>query len=170
MRPCRDEEGTVIGQRLTVVALLLLISCNAPSGTGSRPSPTESVNPVTEAEIQEQLQCRDELEGFLEVLQELNSRLGVGVQFDTYLDLVGDVRVEYDQLPDLEQECLFEVGFPAETALRRYIAAANIWNECIGNLGCEFDSIEPDLQEKWAQAAELIEDAQEGLEGMGPAI
>jgi hypothetical protein len=118
------------------------------------------------------LQCQDQLESFLEALGELDSRLGVGVQFDAYLELVGDVRVEYDQVPfnGMDPDCLQDVGIPAEAALRRYTQAANIWNRCIGNFACDFDSIEPKLQGKWAQATRLIAQAERGLENLGPAF
>jgi hypothetical protein len=164
----------VVLRALAALALSLLAACEAglTGGGGTSPSPTDATAEAAEESAARQLQCQEQTEEFLDELSELNSRLGVGVQFDTYLDLVGDVRVEYDQVDfnGMDFTCLQEVGIPAEAALKRYSEAAKIWNRCITDLGCDFDSVKPKLQAKWAQAANQIADAERNLENLGPGF
>jgi hypothetical protein len=56
--------------------------------------------------------CEAELGGMSTELEELDSRLGVGLTYDEYNTHVGDIRVEYDQIPfrAVDPECLTEVG------------------------------------------------------------
>jgi hypothetical protein len=116
-----------------------------------------------------QAECEEQTGDFLDALGELDSRLGVGLQFDDYLNQVGDVRVAYDQVPfdDMAAACIQEVGLPAERALNLYVQAGNIWNNCIGNFDCSLDDIEPQLQRKWAVASRKLADAEQGLEDLG---
>jgi hypothetical protein len=61
-----------------------------------------------------QAECEEQTGDFLDALGELDSRLGVGLQFDDYLNQVGNVRVAYDQVPfdDMASACIQEVGVP----------------------------------------------------------
>jgi hypothetical protein len=62
---------------------------------------------------------------------------------------------------------LQQVGLPAERALNLYVQAGNTWNNCIGNLDCSLDDIEPQLQRRWAAASRKLADAEQGLEDLG---
>lgn len=112
------------------------------------------------------IDCPAEMETLVDALQELDSRLTVGLSFQDYSDRVGDVQVAYDQLDvdDLGLDCLEDVGVQAEKALIAYVDAYNIWNDCISDVDCINDSITPDLQAKWAEATEFIEEARDGLD------
>lgn len=55
------------------------------------------------------------------------------------------------------------MGIPLEEALNAYIEAYNVWNDCIGDVDCDNDSIDPELQEQWAEATERIDDARDAL-------
>jgi hypothetical protein len=103
----------------------------SPSPTTS-PSPT--VNAALEAARELHGECEVQLGGFLEALEELDSRLNVGLVFQDYTNRVGDAQVEYDQIPfdDLATPCVTEVGIPAEAALNHYIRADNQWNTALG--------------------------------------
>jgi hypothetical protein len=159
-----------------VTVALLLTACIPRIGSPEAQSPSPEDTAAEEAAEEEaeaaaaHAACEAALEDFLDELNELNSRLGVGVQFSAYLELVGDARVEYDQVDfgDLDQTCLGDVGVPAERALRLYIKAGNIWNRCIQDFGCDIDSIDPQLQERWADAGTAVNSAENGLADMLP--
>ena len=109
--------------------------------------------------------CNGQVGGLLKGLQELDSRLAVGLPYAEYSSQVGDVRVAYDRIPlrQLDPECLSQVGLPAEDAMNSYIKADTTWNDCIVQLSCDTDSIDPELQQRWNTASSKIRDAQSGL-------
>jgi hypothetical protein len=112
------------------------------------------------------ISCPDEVIDLVETLEDLDSRLSVGLNFAAYSERVGDAQVAYDRIDvqDLDSGCIEHVGAPAEDAMNAYIRAYNIWNDCIGDIECENDSITPDLQAEWADATGLIQEARDGLE------
>lgn len=141
---------------LAIGTLSLLVAC---AGSGSPGidefSPTKAAagNGGTGGVAQIML-CRDQLGDFADSLQELDSRLSVGLVFTAYTERVGDVRVEYDRLPigEFQPVCLRNAGIPLENALQSYVKAYTRWNRCIGNYGCSTESIESTLQGYWADA------------------
>jgi hypothetical protein len=165
-------------RRLTIAGLLIVAACN-PANLPNQGAPSPG-SPAEETAAEEaaaeaaalQAECEAQFRDLLDELAELDSRLAVGVQFDDYLDLVGDARVAYDAIPfdDLAQDCVVEVGLPAEKALNLYVKASNLWNNCVGNFNCDFDKdLEPKLQERWAEASVKLDDAQEGLDELAEA-
>jgi hypothetical protein len=102
---------------------------------------------------------------FVDVLADLNSRLGVGLNFQSYSDRVGDARVAYDRIEadELDYDCINRVGVPAEKALQLYLDAYNIWNDCVSGYNCSNDSITPKLQRKWAAATAKLDKAKRAL-------
>jgi hypothetical protein len=158
-------------RRFLVAGSLAAVSCNLLPRAANPASPS-SPSPVdTAAEAAAlQAECEDALGPFLDELSELDSRLGVGMQFSEYLQAVGDVRVEYDQIAfgDIEADCLAKVGVPAEKALNLYAQASNLWNHCIQSFACNFNQdLEPKLQQKWALATLKISEAETGLTRVG---
>ena len=153
----------------TLVIATLLASCgggalvptsaansSAPASTTARPTP-----------IPEAVSCPDPVVTFVEALEELDSRLTIGLNFTDYSERVGDARVAYDRIDvaDLDEACLDQVAVPAEDALNAYVNAYTIWNDCISDADCDNDSITPELQAKWAEATELILTLREALDG-----
>ncbi len=109
-------------------------------------------------------QCRDQLGDFISALEDLESRLTVGLNYDDYLSEVGEVTVVYNKIPlgKLDLPCLNHVGVFSEKALQEYAEAAETWQDCIDEL-CESDSIDPELQASWSRATGLIARAQGGM-------
>jgi zinc-ribbon domain len=103
--------------------------------------------------------CIRELGPFVSALEDLDSRLSVGLNFNDYSTRVGDTRVAYDRinLAKVDTLCLTVVGSPAEDALNAYVEAYNTWNDCIGTPGCTNDSIKSQLQAQWSKATSLID-------------
>lgn len=116
--------------------------------------------------------CASTFTDFQDAVEEMNSRLSVGLSYADYSTNVADVRVAYDQadydaLDDID--CIGSVGVPLEGALNQYVKAANIWDACFEDIYCENDSIDPELQSHWEKAGRLATKASKGLAAMEPA-
>lgn len=113
-------------------------------------------------------ECEAQLGDLLASVKELDSRLAVGLPNAEYSREVGNIRVAYDQVPfnDLAPDCTFDVGIHLENALNSYVKAGNIWNDCITNIDCEQDSIDPELQQHWLDAEGKVQSAEAGLRGL----
>lgn len=109
--------------------------------------------------------CTDELAPLLGSLEELDSRLSVGLSFSDYSERVGDARVAYDALDfaSLSPDCIKGPGVQLEKALNSYQRAYTTWNDCIGDIDCSNDSIQGELQREWARATVQIGNARKDL-------
>lgn len=100
----------------TILAIcILLTACATTSdpGLSTDRSPKKQANDGNGGYAQVLL-CRDQLGRFADRLQELDSRLSVGLVFAAYSEQVGDARVEYDKLPigEFQAPCLRNAGIP----------------------------------------------------------
>jgi len=111
-------------------------------------------------------ECQSDLEAFLNTLEDLNSRLEIGLNYHDYTEKVGNVRVAYDKIDfgGLDPECVRLVGVPAEAALNQYIQAVNAWSKCIQDINCSNEQVKPTLQRHWAAATTKIMQARDGVE------
>ena len=102
-------------------------------------------------------QCRTRTRPLIQALNELDSRLDVGLSFSEYGTQVGNLSVAYARLRPgaLDMECL-DVAVDLETSYRKYAQAQNVWNDCITDFGCSVDSIEPRLQDYWLDAGTAL--------------
>ncbi|MCO5316712.1 MAG: hypothetical protein M9938_11215 [Solirubrobacterales bacterium] len=109
--------------------------------------------------------CRDQVGSLLKALKDTESRLNVGMTFADYGDQVGDISVGYDQMPinQMSPDCISGPGVAGENAFNSYREAYNTWNDCIGDLGCDIDTIDPELQKKWTKASRQITRARSSL-------
>lgn len=114
-------------------------------------------------------QCGRWLGEFLDSMESLDNTLAVGLSYGDYLGAVNDVRATYAdvQADRLPIGCLARVATPAERALNVYIDAVNAWGNCLASASCGSKSVEPRLQRKWAEAADLISEAKSGLRDLG---
>lgn len=115
--------------------------------------------------------CGDTFTELQDAVDELGSRLNIGLTYVNYTSEVADVRVVYDQtdfgaIDDFD--CLGDVGVPLEKALNQYAKAATRWDECFEDIYCENDSIEGELQTHWDKAGQLALKADAGLAAMEP--
>jgi hypothetical protein len=139
--------------KLGVFAIVILLSIGACSGAATS-SGTTSSNPTSTPSGPVSQACAEEMLPFVNALQDLNSRLSVGLTFAAYSEKVGSARVAYDKLKpgQLDQDCLDRVGKPGEDALNEYVKAYTAWNDCIKKAGCETESIDSVLQGHWSTA------------------
>jgi hypothetical protein len=159
--------------KAAAVLMVLLAACGtqSPAGGGASPrpsptaSPTATIDPAQEAALADQAKCEELLGPLLETLEDLDARLNVGLVFQDYTNRVGDVSVEYNQVRvgALPTDCVTDVGVHLENAMNAYIRADNRWNQCIGNFGCDIDSIESELQRQWREASQEIRMGRRGL-------
>jgi hypothetical protein len=147
---------------LLFIAALVLSACGAPSEADRRREARQ--REVAEAAAVAD-RCQSHLGRFLAALEDLHSRLEVGINYENYLSKVGDVRAAYDQIPfkGIDVRCLGRVGVPAEDALNDYADAGETWSNCIGDFNCSMDSIDPQLQSKWTSASAKVDRAGRGL-------
>ncbi len=132
--------------------------------------PTTTSTPTVDQEVvqarREAAKCRDAFEPFLEQLQRVDSRLSVGLVQSDFNTALGDVRIEYDQVPfgKLEPDCLVDVGVPLENAFRQYAQSNTKWANCIDMLSCEVEgAVLSELQGLWADASKSIGKGEAGL-------
>lgn len=113
--------------------------------------------------------CQSQLGGFVGSMDGLRRRLAVGVTYDQYVAEVRGIRSTYGEIPTekLEIDCLTLVAAPGEKAFNRYIEGANDWGECVSELGCGTETIEPVLQRRWRIASHFLSEAQDGLAAAG---
>lgn len=118
--------------------------------------------------------CHQAGDGLLRHAKALDSRLDVGLNYDSYSSQVADLKVAYDdadfkKLSTGALDCLSGVGVPLEKAVNRYIEAYRIWNKCFESLECSNDQITGKLQSKWAEADAAVRRAERSLEGLDRA-
>lgn len=109
--------------------------------------------------------CQSQLGSFVGSMDGLRRRLAVGVTYDQYVAEVRGIRSTYGEIPieKLQIDCLTLVATPSEKAFNRYIEGANDWGECVSELGCGTEAIEPVLQRRWRIASHFLSEAQDGL-------
>ena len=110
--------------------------------------------------------CQSQLGSFVGSMDGLRRRLAVGVTYDQYVAEVRGIRSTYGEIPieKLQIDCLALVATPSEKAFNRYIEGANDWGECVSQLGCGTETIEPVLQRRWRIASHFLSEAQDGLD------
>lgn len=110
--------------------------------------------------------CQSQLGSFVGSMDGLRRRLAVGVTYDQYVAEVRGIRSTYGEIPTerLQIDCLTLVATPSEKAFNRYIEGANEWGECVSELGCGTETIEPVLQRRWRIASHFLSEAQDGLD------
>jgi hypothetical protein len=151
---CGDEGTAAAGGQSPTIA-------SKAAGSGAKKGGREAragTRPVAK-------RCGHLLGEFLDSMESLGNTLAVGLDYESYLGAVDDVRatyasVEADRLPIA---CLARVAGPAESALNVYIDAANTWGDCLSTASCDAEAIEPKLQREWERAADLLSSAQAGL-------
>jgi hypothetical protein len=122
-------------------------------------------------------QCADVSRQLNTKLNDLNSRLSVGLPFADYSDEVGDVSIAYDRMykqlgktGPADLPCIGKVLAPLEVAVNAYISAYNRWNDCMNDDYCEMEgSTLEKAQGSWSKAERQIARSERGLSVMNPA-
>lgn len=114
--------------------------------------------------------CARQTAPLFEALAQIDSRLSVGMDYGEYGDRLGDVQVAYDRLPirQMDRACVAKVGIPLERAFNSYNKAAGVWDRCIDDYYCDFDS-GPEIataRRHWSDAEGNIRRAKVQLRGL----
>lgn len=120
--------------------------------------------------------CQEAVERFMTELQEIGSRLNIGMNYDEYSDYLSDARVTYDRdftatvIDDMEPECLSSVAVPLENAFQAYVNVLTLWGDCIEDYDCDFNEGETDrkAQRGWVRAEKQTQKAVNALAAMKP--
>ena len=119
------------------------------------------------------VQCDSQVGPLVTALDDLNGRLDVGLTFDQYDEKLGDVWVAYDKIVwgtlGSKSKCVL-AGVHAENALNNYSDAYNIWKDCLGDMNCDLDSIDPSRQAKWTPASRQIQKMHEDFASVGQPV
>jgi hypothetical protein len=99
--------------------------------------------------------CLDEIGPFLTALDEINSRLDVGLNVGDLSTRLGDAKVEYDKI-DIENatSACGDVASDSEDAYNAYLKSVNEWNDCIQSDYCT--PATPQMQKQWLKASVLL--------------
>lgn len=155
---------------LTFLAVLTLTACGGPSqeqkdAAVKARAKARKLNKEADRIAGIAITCRDQVGGLIRALRNTDSRLSVGLTFADYGSQVGSISIAYDRMPinQMDIECISKAGVKSESAFNAYREAYNTWNECIGDLYCDTDSIQPELQRKWSKASRLVVQARSAL-------
>jgi hypothetical protein len=163
----KEHMHRALGPALIVLAVALAgcgggIAPGADTGSAtSTPVTGKTYEPATTPapEPTVSVTCPQAVLDLVDSLNDLNSRLTVGLKQDDYNDRVGDAKVTYDKLnvDDIDAVCATRVAVKAESALNAYIDANNTWNDCIVDPACDGgDPLTKKLQKKWSEASDLL--------------
>lgn len=117
--------------------------------------------------------CARAIKPLRDSLQQVNSRLSVGLNYSDYNNRVGDVRVAYDsQLKAIEAagaDCL-DAAEPLETAYNSFVKVSGIWSDCIDDYNCDFSKGDANTkaQAGWAKAGRALKKSDRKLDDLLP--
>ena len=115
--------------------------------------------------------CTDQLGQLLNVLNNVDSRLDVGLSQRELSNMIGKASIAYDHIDikALGNGACLTAGARLESAFNNYAATVRDWNDCIYDLYCDVDDdILTGMQTRWAKAATLISRAETLLDSMDP--
>jgi hypothetical protein len=150
----------LLGCLLAAAATLALPACGSDGGAAPRsttPAPaSQRARPASAGRP-----CPSQVNAFVKSLDSLRGQLAAGLSYEQYAAKIKGLRAAYDGIPvgRLSIGCLTSAGTAGESALDKYIDAANDWGECLADASCSTASIEPVLQRKWRLASGLLGEA-----------
>jgi hypothetical protein len=112
--------------------------------------------------------CKKLVQNFTDSLDNLNSRLSVGLKPDDYNSRVGNISVAYNKVDwsaTPNTYCLKKVGIPLETAYNDFRDAGEAWSKCIDDYNCDVTNDKlPGMQKKWTHAGKMIDRSKAALD------
>jgi hypothetical protein len=144
---------------------LVLASCAMSSTTTVTVTTTTQEAQSAPAESEA---CQATMQPSLDALQELDSRLDVGLTLDAYEEALARANVLFEQIDTVALsalgECVDKVHVPAHLALNDYVKAQRLWSECIQDPSCKDADRGARLHPLWSRTASNIQRARFNLE------
>lgn len=115
-------------------------------------------------------ECTEDVAQLASALDELNSRIQVGLSYSDYTTEVGDVMVAYNRTDidkiSADRWCLGEVAVPLENAFQHFDKAMEVWKKCVGDWDCSIKdkAVDAKMQKHWQRAGTYLEEADAALE------
>lgn len=118
---------------------------------------------TTEASQIDLAECEDEAGELFDALNGIDSRLDIGLNVSEFGELLGDAKVEYDQIDfSAAVSACRQAVVQAEKAFNNYITSYNKWQNCIESTSCDTDN-QPAVQELWSKASDRLDKARQLL-------
>jgi len=121
-------------------------------------------------------QCVAQLQPFIDALNQVNSRLEVGLNYSDYGDRLGDAQVAYDKiqvdgLADISPKCL-DAAAKLEHSYNEFLKVKNVWSACIDDYACDFSkgTANDQAQQGWQKAGQALKNGTSEVEGLAPAV
>jgi hypothetical protein len=132
---------------------------------------TRARNAATAAALKETEACNRQIGMFMTALDDLESKISLGLTFSVYSTGVNRIRLAYGALTPsaLSGACQAAVA-AGNTSLNTYITALRQWTVCTNNTKCSTASIATDLQTQWANAEAQTEAAKTALDEVGDDV
>lgn len=111
------------------------------------------------AEKRDLRRCVTAIKPLRSALDQIDSRLAVGLSYDDLGDRLGNARVAYDSInfKRLHPKCTYNPGIALESAMNQYIESLNRWQTCIDDYSCQVEGeVLRQLRAKWSQASKNL--------------
>ena len=97
--------------------------------------------------------CMAQIGPFLDAMQQIDSRLNIGINEADFVSRVGTAQVNHDTIDThaISGKCL-DAGVKLEKGLNAYAKAATKWSHCVSQSSCTFRKINGFEQLQWATA------------------
>jgi hypothetical protein len=174
---------------MILAAVLTIGACGAGSGGGGNAIRVGDVFKVTDqandaladiadaaAAQREADKCRRQIGSLLGTLNEIDSRLDIGLSQTEYADFVGDASVVYDAIPfrRLTADCI-DAAVHLENAFNHYITANSDWDDCIWDFDCDVErDVLSGMRIEWDDASRQLDKVERKLtrmaSGSGPVV
>jgi hypothetical protein len=163
-------KGIAAGLVVAVLGTGIVVGCGASEEEKRQKARQEQAAKKRAQERRREAKCALTFRPLQDAIDELDSRLGVGLNYENYTTEVADVRVAYDRTDFdglKDPVCLTTVGLPLERALNQYVKAANVWDDCFGDFDCDMDDVQPTMQKHWNRASSNASVSSAVLETVG---
>jgi hypothetical protein len=147
-----------------LVAILAVSGCGSSADIAGSSAGGGKSSPSTSEEMT-RADCLTMIGPFADAMQEIDSRLDVGLSEQDFVQKVGTAKVRHDRIDAkaLSGACL-DAGVSYETALNHYIEAASKWSNCVSSYSCTFKKINGYMQSQWLAASSKIEKAKAAVD------
>jgi hypothetical protein len=166
----------VIGRSVVLIGATAVVGWVGAPGLSAASKPSASA-PAKQAKVSGvHRDCTSVVDALDTNLDDLSSRLPIGLALDAYSTRVGAARFSYDKLlrsawahGGIDDRCDKNVVAPLASALSAYISAYETWSACVGATRCTFEKGTPPLkraQAEWLRADVLTGNAERALRSL----